>query len=291
MRVAVGSGKGGTGKTTVSTNLALCLARAGRQVMYADCDVEEPNGHIFLKPELGAPRPVHVTVPDVDASLCTGCGRCGEVCQYGAIVCVRERVLTFPELCHGCDGCRLLCPADAIRAGAREVGVVEVGRSGDIEFVHGRLRIGEAMSPPLIRQVKKHAQDFPGVALLDAPPGTSCPVITALMDTDYVILVTEPTPFGLNDLVLAVETVRLLGMPFGVIVNRSDVGDDRVLTYCRRENIDVLLEIPDDRRIAEAYSRGIPAVDVVEGIGEKVLSFWGAVEEQIAGRPSSSVEL
>ena len=262
MVIAVASGKGGTGKTTVATNLAVTLARRGRTTCYLDCDVEEPNGHIFLKPEITASTSVGVPVPKVDMDRCTGCGKCGDICQYSAIVCINEKVLTFPELCHGCGGCSLVCPEEAISEVPREVGIVEEGMSDGVKFVHGRLRVGEAMSPPLIREVKKRVP-WEGVAIVDVPPGTSCPVIEAVKGADFVVLVTEPTPFGLNDLELAVGMVRELGLPMGVLINRSDVGDAGVNEYCEREKIELLMEIPDNRKVAEAYSRGEMAVDAV----------------------------
>ena len=262
MVIAVASGKGGTGKTTVATNLAVTLARRGRTTCYLDCDVEEPNGHIFLKPEITASTSVGVPVPKVDMDRCTGCGKCGDICQYSAIVCINEKVLTFPELCHGCGGCSLVCPEEAISEVPREVGTVEEGMSDGVKFVHGCLRVGEAMSPPLIREVKKRIP-WEGVAIVDVPPGTSCPVIEAVKGADFVVLVTEPTPFGLNDLELAVGMVRELGLPMGVLINRSDVGDAGVNEYCKREKIELLMEIPDNREVAEAYSRGEMAVDAV----------------------------
>ena len=254
MILAVASGKGGTGKTTVATNLAVTMARRGGTTCYLDCDVEEPNGHIFLKPQITKSTLVGVPVPEVDMDRCTGCGKCGEICRYSAIVCINEKVLTFPELCHGCGGCALVCPEEAISEVLREVGTVEEGMSENVRFVQGRLRVGEAMSPPLIREVKKRVP-WEGVAVVDVPPGTSCPVIEAVKDADFVILVTEPTPFGLNDLELAVAMVRELGLPMGVLINRSDVGDARVNEYCERENIELLLEIPDERRVAEEQAR------------------------------------
>ena len=260
--IAVASGKGGTGKTTVATNLARVAADEGLDVSYLDCDVEEPNGHIFLKPKIDEMVPVSVPVPVVDESICTACGKCKEICQYSAIALLGKTVLTFPSLCHGCGGCMLVCPTGAITEAGREVGVVEEGMADGIRFVHGRLRIGEAMSPPLIRRVKKRIQDH-GIAIIDSPPGTSCPVIQSIRGADYVLLVTEPTPFGLNDLKLAVEMLRVLNLPFGAVVNRADIGDQAVFDYCGSESIDVLLRIPDDRRIAEAYSRGRLAAEAL----------------------------
>lgn len=280
MVIAVASGKGGTGKTTVATNLAVTLAKQGRTTCYLDCDVEEPNGHIFLKPEITASTSVGVPVPEVDQTKCTGCGKCGDICQYSAIVCINKKVLTFPELCHGCGGCSLVCPEEAISEVPREVGTVEEGMSDSVRFVHGRLRVSEAMSPPLIREVKKKIPQV-DVAIVDVPPGTSCPVIEAVKGADFVILVTEPTPFGLNDLELAVAMVRELGLPLGVLINRSDVGDARVNEYCERENIELLLEIPDDRRVAEAYSRGEMAVGAVPEWGKWFLDVFRRVFEAV----------
>ncbi|HNT86583.1 MAG TPA: ATP-binding protein [Candidatus Hydrogenedentes bacterium] len=255
--IAIASGKGGTGKTTIAVNLAAVMEGP---VAYVDCDVEEPNGHIFLKPAITAANSVAIPVPIVDKEKCTGCARCVTACRYNALACVKGRVLVFTELCHGCGGCMLACPEHAISECDHEIGVVETGRANDICFVQGRLKIGVAMSPPLIRAAKA-ASPSEGTVILDAPPGTSCPVIAAVKDSDFVVLVTEPTPFGLHDLTLAVDTVRQIGIPFGVVVNRCDIGDDRVTDYCQREEIPILIEIPDDRRIAEAYSRGCMAVE------------------------------
>jgi len=259
MTVAVASGKGGTGKTTVAVNLALSLEEP---VELLDCDVEEPNAHLFLQPRWISTRTVSVPVPQVDEKLCTACGACGSACRFHAIVSLKTQPLVFPELCHGCGACVLACPAGAIREVPREVGVVERGRRGEIRFVHGRLKVGEAMSGPLIRAVRSEAGPSP-ITLIDAPPGTSCPVVAAVRGSDFVVLVTEPTPFGLNDLRLAVEMVRTLGLPFGVVINRSDIGNDAVRRYCASEAVPLLIEIPEDRRVAEAYSRGQAAVTVL----------------------------
>ncbi len=254
-KIAVASGKGGTGKTTVAANLAYVASRNGQTVAYLDCDVEEPNGHIFLKPEIKHSEPVGILVPHVSEADCNLCGKCGEICQYSAIVCVGKKVLVYPELCHACGGCRMVCPTGAITEVRRDMGLVGTGWADSIRFVHGCLTVGEAMSPPVIKAVKAAA---PKVDLLitDAPPGTSCPVIESIRECDFVLLVTEPTPFGLNDLKLAVEMVRVLELPFAVVLNRADVGDRGVHEYCAAERIKLLAEIPDDRRIAEAYSRG-----------------------------------
>lgn len=262
MILAIASGKGGTGKTTVATNLARVASIEGLEVSYLDCDVEEPNGHIFLNPSIENSAPVCVPVPVVDEGKCTACGKCTEICQYSAIALLGKTILTFPNLCHACGGCMLVCPTGAITETGREVGVIEDGMADGIRFVHGKLRVGEAMSPPLIREVRKRIRGD-GLAIIDAPPGTSCPVIQSVIGSDFVVLVTEPTPFGLNDLKLAVEMLRVLRLPFGVVVNRADMGDEAVFDYCDNESIDVLLRIPDDRRIAEAYSRGQLAVEAL----------------------------
>jgi MinD superfamily P-loop ATPase len=255
MRIAVASGKGGTGKTTVATNLAFVASQDGRSAAYLDCDVEEPNGAIFLKPQIQQDQPIGTSVPKVDLDKCTGCGQCGKICQYSAILAMNKTVLTFPELCHGCGGCWLVCPAGAIAEDQHEIGRLQVGQAGSVQFVQGILNVGQARGSPLIRAVKAAAPQA-DLLIVDCPPGTSCPVIEAVRGSDYVLLVTEPTPFGLNDLTLAVETVRALKIPFGVVINRADIGDDQTMHYCQLQRIDVLAEIPDDRQVAKAYSRG-----------------------------------
>jgi MinD superfamily P-loop ATPase len=265
MIICIASGKGGTGKTTVATNLAVSL---GNGVQLLDCDVEQPNAHLFLKPEITVSEKITTPVPEVDTDKCDYCGKCGEICQFSAITVVAEYVLTFPELCHSCEGCMMVCPQGAISKANRELGVLEKGKSGSVDFVHGRMRITEAMSPPLIEAVKEQ-MDTDKIVILDAPPGTSCPVITTLKGSDVAVLVTEPTPFGLNDLRLAVGAVRTLEIPMGIVINRCDAGDDGVLRYAEAENIPVLMEIPDEREIAEAYSRGVMMVDAFPEMKEK----------------------
>jgi MinD superfamily P-loop ATPase len=253
--VAIASGKGGTGKTTIATNLAYAASTLGRTVQYLDCDVEEPNGHIFLKPQINRSQDVTIDVPQVDIEKCTACGKCGEICQYGAIICIKEHVLTFEQLCHSCGGCIRICPVGAIKAKPLKIGDIEFGKAGGIDFVSGRLQIGNVRTPALIKEVKKQIkQDC--VTIFDVPPGTSCPVVEAVKGVDLVLLVTEPTPFGLNDLKLAVELTREMNLPFAVIINRYGIGNEEVEKYCRVENIDVIMKLPDDRRIAEAYSSG-----------------------------------
>lgn len=258
MIISVASGKGGTGKTLVATSLALSLKNNNVQLL--DCDVEEPNDHIFLKPEIAGSEAVSILVPKVDEDKCTYCGKCAEVCVYHAIAVLGNHVLTFDQLCHGCGACSYLCPEKAISEENREMGIVEWGQSDSVGFVHGKLTVGEAMAPPVIRKVKEYATNH-GTVIIDVPPGTSCPVVEAIKDSDFCILVTEPTPFGLNDLSLAVETVRELNIPCGVVLNRIGVGDSKIEEYCGKETIPILLTIPLDIEIARMYSRGIPLVE------------------------------
>ena len=253
--IAVASGKGGTGKTTIATNLARVCADVKQKVQYVDCDVEEPNGWIFLKPQITERRQATVNVPLVNLEKCTGCGKCGEICRYSAVICIQERVLTFEELCHSCGGCRAVCPVGAIGAKALRIGQIEIGKAGGIDFIGGKLRIGNVRTPALIKQLKRHIARE-GLVIIDVPPGTSCPVVESLKGADFVLLITEPTPFGLNDLKLTVELARRMGLPFAVGINRDGIGDSQVRVYCDSEDIDVVLTIPEDRRIAETYSSG-----------------------------------
>ena len=280
MKIAIASGKGGTGKTTIATNLATVVSQNGQKTQYLDCDAEEPNGHIFLKPNIEIREDVTVGVPEVDMDKCTGCGRCGKLCQYSAITCVKGKVLVFEELCHSCGGCMAICPEAAITEKQRRIGIAEFGKSNGIYFGHGKLNIGAIQTPALIKYVKNKAIND-CVTILDVPPGTSCPVIEAIKESDFVLLVTEPTPFGLNDLKLAVGMVRELKLPFAVAINRSDIGDDAVVKYCQKEGIEIQLEIPNDRKVAEAYSRGIMMVDVLPEYKEKFLNLFEQITEQV----------
>ena len=257
MIISVASGKGGTGKTLVATSLALSLED---NIQFLDCDVEEPNGHIFLKPIIDSQEPVNVLIPNIDEARCTFCGKCAEVCAFNAIAVLPKRVLVFPELCHGCGACSYLCPEGAINEIGKPVGIVETGYSGQIEFIHGKLSVGEAMAPPIIRKVKGYID--PGkTVIIDVPPGTSCPVVESVRGSDFCLLVTEPTPFGLHDMSLAVEVIRKLGIPCGVVINRDGVGDNKVEEYCSAEGLPILLHIPLDIEIARLYSQGITLVD------------------------------
>ena len=281
MIISVASGKGGTGKTTIAVNLALVL----ENVQFLDCDVEEPNSHLFLKPTVKNKKTATIPVPEIDESKCDYCGKCRDVCAYNAIAVIpktediRGSVLIFPHLCHGCGGCSLLCPRGAINEVSKEIGMIETGNCGDMQFAHGRLNIGEIMSPPLIKQVKRHINPERTV-IIDAPPGTSCPVIASVKGSDFCILVTEPTPFGLNDLILAVEVLEKLHIPHGVVINRSDIGDDKVDLYCRKKNIPLLMRIPFDKEIAFLYSMGIPIVEERKEYREKLQDMFDLIPRE-----------
>jgi len=272
--ISVASGKGGTGKTTVAVNLALSLGN----VQFLDCDVEEPNAYIFLKPKITYTQPVGVLVPQVDEKKCTYCGKCAKFCSYNAIAVVKGKILFFPELCHNCGGCTLVCPEGAIKEVTQQRGVVKKGVAGSINFIQGELTVGEAVSPPLIREVKKIASNNQ-TTIIDVPPGNSCPVVESIKGSNFCILVTEPTPFGLNDLTLAVEVVRKLKIPFGVIINRANVGDKKVDEYCKSEKISVLMRIPMDEEIAIAYSKGIPVIEAKPEYKEEFIGLYRKIEE------------
>lgn len=277
MIISVASGKGGTGKTTVACNLAVTLG----EVQLLDCDVEEPNAHLFLKPEISHRETITVLVPEIDEDRCTLCRQCVDICRFKAITVLGETILVFPELCHSCGGCVHVCPEKAVSETKREIGLLEKGRRGEMTFVQGQLRISEAMSPPLIKAVRRHVQ-ADKINIIDAPPGTSCPVIAAMRDVDFVLLVTEPTPFGLYDLQLAVEVVKKLGVPSGLVINRCDIGDSGVRDYAAAEDLPVLMEIPFDRKIAEAYSNGILFAEELPKWREPFVDLYRKIEKMIA---------
>ncbi len=280
MIISIASGKGGTGKTTIATNMALSL---GEDISLLDCDVEEPNAHLFLHPTITDKTPVSTFIPQVDEELCNGCKKCAEICRFSALAVIGQKVLIFQELCHSCEGCMEVCEEDAITPSLRELGVLQSGNVGAMKFSDGRLRVGEAMSPPLIKAVRTKENDSK-VTIIDAPPGTSCPVISAMKGVDFVLLVTEPTPFGLHDLRLAVEAVKVLGIPSGLVINRSDLGDEEVRKYAAAEGLEVLLEIPFERKIAEAYSQGIPIVEMFPEFKDKFQSLYQRIETIVEGK-------
>ena len=274
MIISVASGKGGTGKTTVATNLATSI---GTNVQLLDCDVEQPNAHLFLHPVFDFSEAIAAPVPTINLDQCTLCGKCGDLCQFNAIAVVAETVMVFEELCHSCGGCMAVCPENAITEKGRQLGVLQRGHRNGIEFIHGKLRIGEAMAPPLIKEVLSSA-DPAKFCIVDAPPGTSCPVIETMKAADFILLVTEPTPFGLNDLKLAVGAAKLLNIPCGLILNRSDAGDHSVKDYAAAEDIPVFMEIPFDRQIAETYARGDILVEVMPEWRSQFLTLYKKIK-------------
>ncbi len=293
MIVAVASGKGGTGKTTVAVSIALSLGRngwggsdGGRLPLYLDCDVEEPNAALFLQPDITERREVGQMIPSVDLGTCTQCGRCAEVCQYHAIAVVGEKVLVFPELCHGCGSCTLNCEPGAIEEMLHVTGTIERGTAGAVEFGQGTMNVGEPMAVPIIRQLKRWALSKGGkrAVVLDSPPGAACPVVETMRGADAVLMVTEPTPFGLHDLRIAVQVARdELGLPVAVVVNRDGVGDEGVDSYCAEEGIPILMRIPFERRIAEGYSEGVPLVDGLPEYEQRFVDLWDSLGGLLSG--------
>ena len=285
MIISVASGKGGTGKTTVALNLAFSLAN----VQLMDCDVEEPNLHLFLAPRERRTIPVTLPIPKVDEEKCTHCGKCAEICQFNALAVIKDQVLVFPEICHGCGGCTLICPVQAIQESPREIGYIQEGNDNGLSFVQGVLNVGEPMPSPIIRKEKGRI-DRDKTVIIDCSPGTSCPVIEAVRGSDFCLLVTENSPFGLNDLELAVEMVRALGIPMGFFVNQADLGDARLEEYCQREGIPLLGRLPHDRRIAEVYSRGGIVVDELPGYRPLFLDLFQKVQEIVTARSRNGLE-
>lgn len=280
MIISIASGKGGTGKTTVSTNLAYALET---NVQILDCDVEEPNAHLFLKPNILETQSVIAPIPAIDETQCTYCKKCMAICRYGAIAVVAKKVITFPELCHSCGGCLAVCPEDAVTETERSLGEIEKGNAREIDFIHGRLGIGQVMAPPIIKTISTLV-NANKINIVDAPPGTSCPVIAAMKGSDFVVLVTEPTPFGLHDLKLAIETVRVLNLPHGIVINRAGVGNNDVNTYARENHIPILMEIPFDKQIARIYSRGDLIAEQLPGYRQKFIDLFEQIKGQIKGQ-------
>jgi MinD superfamily P-loop ATPase len=312
VKITVASGKGGTGKTTVATSLALSLTadwqnatdqsahsasppdqsvhsvnptllRSGdSSPLFLDCDVEAPNAHIFLDPTFERRKEVNVLIPQVDEAKCTYCGRCAEVCPWHAIAVVGQKVMVFPQLCHGCGSCSLICPESAIHEIPNPIGVLETGPArGGLTFARGVLNIGEPMAVPIIRQLKGWLSPQAGQALIiiDASPGTTCPVVESMRGADIVLLVTEPTPFGLHDLRLAVQVAQELGIPAGVVINRDGVGDSGVEDYCREAGLPILMHIPLDQRIAEGIARGRPLVHILPAYVERFRALYAQIAE------------
>ncbi len=277
--ITIASGKGGTGKTLVATSLVLSLPEG---VQYLDCDVEAPNAHIFLQPQWEEELKTGLVVPRVEAAVCTACGECNRVCEFKAIVVIVDKVLVFDELCHGCGACSYICPSDAITEIEKAIGIIRKGRARNgIRFLQGLLNIGEPMATPIIRRLKKEAATNARITLRDAPPGTSCPVIESVEGSDFTILVTEPTPFGLNDLKLAVGMGRELHVPMGVIINRADAGDDRVHRYCGKEGLPILLEIPLKREIAQGYADGQTLIDILPEYRDRFQGVFARIQEEV----------
>jgi MinD superfamily P-loop ATPase len=275
MIITVASGKGGTGKTTVAVNMALSL----ENVQLLDCDVEEPNAHILLQPEIHETKPVYTRVPVISEELCDYCGKCSKFCAYNALFVAPKTVMVFPELCHSCGGCALVCPKNAITEKERQIGVIKKGEAKGVELVYGELDVGEAMAVPLIKAVKNQMKGNKNV-VIDAPPGTACSLVASVHKTDYCILVTEPTPFGLHDLKITVQVLKDLGVPMGIVINRAGLGDKKVYEYCKKEKIPVLLEIPFSKKIAELYSRGVPFVAEMPEWKEKFLEIWNNIKRR-----------
>lgn len=282
MKISVASGKGGTGKTTVSASL---VSVWDSPVIAVDLDVEEPNLHLFLRPDFEHEEPVRLEIPVVDEQACTLCGACSELCQFKAISIMADTLLTFPEMCHGCGGCLAVCPEKALSPGFRELGAMSWGHAGSARYLMGRLRVGEAMSPPLMRVVKSRLNAMlshnPADAVIDAPPGVSCPAVNAVMDSDCIILVTEPTPFGFHDFALAWEAFSPFNVPMAAVINRAGIGDDSVQRFCKEKNLPVLASIPFDRSIAAGYSRGEVVAGLSPNLRDTFTSLRDAVRELV----------
>jgi len=271
--IAIASGKGGTGKTTVAVNMALSL----ENVQLLDCDVEEPNSYILLQPTINEINQVCTQTPMISEELCDYCGKCSKFCAYNALFVASKTIMVFPELCHSCGGCKIVCPKNAITDKERPIGIIKKGKAKDVEIVYGELNVGEAMAIPLIKAVKNQIKSDKTV-IIDAPPGTACSLVVSVHKTDYCILVTEPTPFGLHDLKISVQVLKDLNVPMGVVINRAGFGDRKVYQYCEKENIPLLMEIPFDKKIAKLYSRGIPFVTEMPEWKKNFQNIWENIQ-------------
>lgn len=284
MKIAIASGKGGTGKTTIATAFAQALSNANNSVSLLDCDVEAPNSHIFIQPELDQFEDVNLLIPSVDPEACTGCGKCAEVCQFHAIVVIGGQTLVFPEMCHGCGSCTLICPEKAITEIPNNLGILEGGLSQEgIRFGHGILNIGEPMAVPVISKLKKWQNLMDAeVVLIDSPPGASCPVVESLRGADYIILVTEPTPFGLHDLRQAYKVTQVLGIPAGVIINRAGIGDRGVEQYCEEVGLQILMQIPLEREIGQGIAQGKSLLEIKPEYENRFLQLHLQISETLS---------
>ena len=276
MRIAVASGKGGTGKTSVAVNMALSIGK----VQILDCDVEEPNVHILLRPTIGETLPVELLVPKIIEEKCDYCGECAKFCQFNALFVAGETAMVFPELCHSCGGCSIVCPNDAIVEESRQIGRIVKGSADDIDVVYGEINVGEALAVPIITAVKDHIDDK-GTVILDSAPGSACPLVETVHGVDFCLLVTEPTPFGLHDLQVAVEVIQMIDLPMGVVINFAGIGDRGVYDYCEKQEIPIMMEIPFDRRIAELYSNGIPFVEAMPEWKQRFADLLGLIQEKL----------
>jgi MinD superfamily P-loop ATPase len=276
VRIAVASGKGGTGKTSVTVNMALSIGK----VQILDCDVEEPNVHILLRPTIRKTLPVELLVPKIIEERCNYCGECAKFCQFNALFVAGETAMVFPELCHSCGGCSIICPNDAIVEEPRQIGRIVKGSADDIDLVYGEINVGEALAVPIITAVKDHIDDKCTV-ILDSAPGSACPLVETVHGVDFCLLVTEPTPFGLHDLQVAVEVIQMIDLPMGVVINFAGIGDRDVYDYCENLGIPIMMEIPFDRRIAELYSKGTPFVEAMPEWKQRFTDLLGLIQEKL----------
>lgn len=283
MDIAIASGKGGTGKTTLSVNLSSYLGENGKQIALSDLDVEEPNSSLFLDLVPKEENISYKMVPKWQSEDCTLCGECATNCNFNAIVALPSEILVCKELCHSCYACSELCPTNSLPMVREKIGTIKQYKTGNFDFVEGRLDIGQEMAVPLISQtIKFTKENFPhSIRIYDAPPGTSCPVIEATKESDFVLLVTEPTPFGLNDLTLAVETMRVIKKGFAVVINRYGIGDDQVEEYCKKEGIDIAAKFLNDKEVAKQYAKGELVYKKIDHFKESLLSLINYLKDKV----------